>query len=621
MRPLSVLRRRILVATFALLACPSAVLADYDAGQRAWDAGQPAQALEQWRSAADAGDDRAMLALGRLYVQGLGAPQDFVEAHKWLNLAASRGNAEAAGERDALAERMTPQQVAAAQERASSWPPGDAVGQAAAVDPAAADEDVGPPPVEALREAQSLLAALGYAPGPADGVWGARSMQAYHAFLQDADQPVVDILTPANLQAMRDVAGGRDVDLATAASSTEPASPPDPAPPASLPDALVRAAQAGDLLALKAALETDVDPDARDDRGWTALMHAANKGHAQLVPPLIKAGAELNVQALDGATALFIAALHGHAGIIGHLMEAGADASTPGPRGRTPRDLAQARYGDVETARRNGESVAVQALIQGVTVAEAEELARVPKTFRDCDRCPEMVVVPVGSFMMGSPDSEEDRYNDEGPVRRVTMFAPFAVGKYEVTFAEWGACWADGGCRRDPRDEGWGRGNRPVINVSWKDAQAYVGWLSQQTGKQYRLLSESEWEYAARAGSQTRYAWGDGIGRNRANCRSCGSRWDGESTAPVGSFAANAFGLHDLHGNVWEWVEDCWNDSYRGARVDGAAWEVGDCSRRVTRGGSWYSSPGHLRSASRVKDGTTSGSFHIGFRVARTVTP
>ena len=162
MSPLSVFRRRTLGAALVLLVYPSAALADYEAGQRAWDAGKPVEALKQWQSAASDGDDRAMLALGRLYQRGLGAPQDFVEAHKWLNLAASRGNAEAAGERDALAERMTPQQVAAAQGRASAWRPGDGAGQAATADPAAADEDAGPPPVEVLRETQTLLAALGY---------------------------------------------------------------------------------------------------------------------------------------------------------------------------------------------------------------------------------------------------------------------------------------------------------------------------------------------------------------------------------------------------------------------------------------------------------------------------
>ena len=624
MRRFSGFHRGILAATLALLVYPPSAPADYDTGQRAWDAGQPAHALEQWRSAADAGDDRAMLALGRLYLQGLGAPQDFVEAHKWFNLAASRSNAEAAGERDALAARMTLQQVASAQERAASWRPGHAVGQAAITDPPVPGEDAGPPPVEALSEAQALLAVLGYAPGPTDGVWGTRSVQAYRSFLRDAGRPQEDTLTPETLQAMRDLADGQGVAQAPAAPGPAPAPiaapPPEPVPP---PDALHQAAQAGDLDGLETLIADGAEIDGRDGRGWTALMHAANEGRPRLVAPLLEAGAGADVRAPDGATALFIAALHGHAEIIGQLLGAGADASIPGPRGRTPRDLAQARYGDVATARRNGESVAVQALIQGISIADARELARsMPGgTFRDCEACPEMVVVPAGSFMMGSPDTEAGRWDREGPVHRVTIPAPFAVGKYEVTCVEWDACVAAGGCQGAWKDSGCGRGDRPITWVSWNDAQVYVRWLSHETGERYRLLSEAEWEYAARAGSRTRYAWGDGIGSNRAKCDGCGSRWDDEATAPVGSFTPNAFGLYDMHGNASEWVEDCWNASYSGAPTDGSAWTKQQCTERVVRGGSFEKAPEHLRSAYR--DGFLANcrySCFFGFRVALTLT-
>ena len=226
---------------------------------------------------------------------------------------------------------------------------------------------------------------------------------------------------------------------------------------------------------------------------------------------------------------------------------------------------------------------------------------RVGQRMRDCDEtwCPELVVVPAGSYMMGSPEGEPDRYDDESPVRRVIIAKPFAVGVYEVTFGEWGACRRGGGCTHSPGDGGWGRGDRPVINVSWEDAQEYVRWLSRTTGERYRLPSESEWEYVARGGTKTRYWWGDEVGENRANCDGCGSRWDNERTAPVGSFSANAYGLHDVHGNVWEWVEDCWNEDYTGAPSNGSAWESGDCSLRVLRGGSWFFDPRFLRSADR----------------------
>ena len=247
---------------------------------------------------------------------------------------------------------------------------------------------------------------------------------------------------------------------------------------------------------------------------------------------------------------------------------------------------------------------------------------KVGEVFRDCDECPQMVVVPAGSFMMGSPESEEGRDDDEGPEHRVEIGEAFAVGAYEVTFEEWDACVAAGGCGRyRPDDKDWGRGGRPVINVSWEDAQAYVEWLSRKTGKQYRLLSEAEWEYAARGGSGTRYWWGDEIGSGRANCDGCGSRWDDEQTAPVRSFRGNGYGLYDMHGNVWEWVQDCWNDNYRGAPTDGKVWKSGDCSRRVLRGGSWNFIPRLLRAASRLRIDTGDRGNYFGFRLARTLAP
>lgn len=245
-------------------------------------------------------------------------------------------------------------------------------------------------------------------------------------------------------------------------------------------------------------------------------------------------------------------------------------------------------------------------------------------TFRDSLRSggsgPELVVLPAGSFRMGCVSGVDCR-DDEKPVHEVTISRPFAVSKYEVTFAEWDACVSAGGCRHRPGDRGWGRGRRPVIHVSWQDAQDHVRWLSEQTGEEYRLLSESEWEYAARAGSGAAYSWGNVIGSGHANCVGCGSEWDNLQTAPAGSFSGNAFGLHDMHGNVGEWVEDCWNGNYDGATSNGSAWQSGDCSRRVLRGGSWGLTRGYLRAANRggYSSGTRNG--RVGFRVARTLPP
>lgn len=259
----------------------------------------------------------------------------------------------------------------------------------------------------------------------------------------------------------------------------------------------------------------------------------------------------------------------------------------------------------------------------GVVSLSFQETPTGPRVFRDCAECPEMAVIPKGEFVMGSPPGEKDRDNDEGPQRKVTIGYSLAVGRYEVTFAEWEACVTGGGCtgNKTQSDQGWGRGARPVINVDWEDAQAYVAWLSKRTGQTYRLLSEAEWEYAARAGTTTRYWWGDDIGRNNANCAGCGSQWDNKQTAPAGSFKANPFGLHDMHGNVWEWVEDCYSSTYIGAPSEGSARTGGRCTSRVLRGSSWGSYPGYLRSAYR--NGSTAGSRYsnIGFRVARTITP
>jgi formylglycine-generating enzyme required for sulfatase activity/serine/threonine protein kinase len=246
---------------------------------------------------------------------------------------------------------------------------------------------------------------------------------------------------------------------------------------------------------------------------------------------------------------------------------------------------------------------------------------------RECAFCPEMVVVPAGSFMMGSSPGEiaalktelpdfKDWFDKEAPQRGVAIREPFAVAKYEVKFAEWDACVADGGCTHKPDDQGWGRGRRPVINVSWRDAKGYVAWLSRKTGKTYRLLSEAEWEYAACAGTTTRYFWGNKFSNARANN-------DTGRTVEVGLYGANAWGLHDMHGNVWEWVEDCWHDSYNGAPSDGSAWSTScsDQSRRILRGGSWYNHPGLLRSAYRGSYSTDNRDYGVGFRLARTLSP
>ena len=240
---------------------------------------------------------------------------------------------------------------------------------------------------------------------------------------------------------------------------------------------------------------------------------------------------------------------------------------------------------------------------------------------RDCEQCPELVVVPAGAFRMGDLSGGGDV--DERPARTVTIPRAFAIARYETTFAEWDACVAAGACRQGVDDVGFGRGRRPAMLVGWADARAYAGWLSRRTGKPYRLPSEAEWEYAARAGSDTRFPWGDEVGSGQANCDQCGSRWDDSRTAPAGSFPANAFGVHDMVGNVYEWVADCAAPSYEGAPSDGSAHDAsagdGDCEWRVMRGGSWLSLPRASRPANRVRNPAGFRDVHTGFRVARSL--
>ncbi len=268
--------------------------------------------------------------------------------------------------------------------------------------------------------------------------------------------------------------------------------------------------------------------------------------------------------------------------------------------------------------------------------------------WRDCESCPEVIAIPTGTFRMGSPESEADRYDREGPAHEVTIMEPFAIGVYEVTRQEYarfvqetnhssvggcqvneGAGWIDD-AGQNWRNLGFVQTPRhPAVCVSWNDATAYVAWLSWHTGIDYRLPSAAEWEYAARAGTITPWPWGrDTVAQclyaNGADATT-DLLWrvpcnDGNAkTALVGSFQENAFGLYDMLGNAWEWVQDCFNWTYIGAPTNGDAWEEGDCSARVMRGASWASTPKYLRVAHRGGAHTGFRSDYTGFRVARTL--
>ena len=258
---------------------------------------------------------------------------------------------------------------------------------------------------------------------------------------------------------------------------------------------------------------------------------------------------------------------------------------------------------------------ALDSYMPTVLTAEEERVLRPGARFQECTICPEMVVIPAGEFVMGSDDFENEK-----PVHGVTIDKPFAIGRFSVTFDEWDACVMRHGCPNNLRAN-YGRGRQPVINVNWNEAQQYVAWLSKLTGKAYRLVSEAEWEFAARANTTTRFAFGDDDAA--AGDYSWFERNSGQKAHPVGEKKPNAFGLYDMHGNVWQWVDDCYHKTYQGAPADGRVWTV-DCEEdRVIRGGSWYSGQDSLRSANRSRSSPDNRSDYLGLglRVARTLTP
>lgn len=254
------------------------------------------------------------------------------------------------------------------------------------------------------------------------------------------------------------------------------------------------------------------------------------------------------------------------------------------------------------------------ASIAVTTVACAETVQ--PKRFagiQDCEACPELAIIPPGAFTMGN----DGPHKYERPAHTVTFNKAFAIGMFEVTFDEWQACFDEGACGTEmPDDHHWGQGQRPVMNITWADANAYAAWLSKKTQKTYRLPTEAEWEYAARAGTDSEFWWGDEVGLSKANCRDCGPEIS-HQTQPTDSFAPNAWGLYNVHGNVWEWVQDCWNKTHEGAPTDGSARLEGDCRQRVMRSGSWYYFSKNIRSAWRFKNDARVKSYGIGLRVVR----
>lgn len=593
-----------------ILMLTSTVWADYEAGQRAWDAGQRSEAIAEWQRNAQAGDAKAMLALGRSYAQGMGVLQDYVQAYKWFNLAASRGEEAAVAAREALTARMSLQEQAEARKLALEWS-----GSPAAVSAVGQEDEQS----EAIREVQSLLATLGYQPGPADGVWGWRTTQALQAFLRDSDLPSPDSLT----ESLRIL---RSASQQTEPAQTEPlllkpfrvklpSREPQPFTVIAQPQgARVRIVNieesytAGMALAL-GEYEVEVSAPGYETKRET-VQHGTGATERRIALVKIEPQPFTVITKPTGAQVRLL------------NTEEEYRPSMTLPVGRYEVEISAPGY---ETKRETIQHGTV-ATEQRVALVKAEPRRQVGQRFRDCPVCPEVVVVSSGSFLMGAPASEEGYDDTESPQHEVMVSQPLAVGVHEVTFAEWDACVSNGGCNQyRPDDAGWSRGRRPVINVSWGDAQEYVRWLAKETGMAYRLPSEAEWEYVARAGTQTPFHFGQTITPLQANYDTTyiyGGGWkevDQRRTIPVGNFPPNTFGLYDVHGNAWEWVQDCWNRDHTEAPRDGRARTTGDCSRRVLRGGSWIFSPRILRSASRRGYAADYRYAYVGFRVVRTL--
>ena len=408
------------------------------------------------------------------------------------------------------------------------------------------------------------------------------------------------------------------------------------------------------------------DVDARGRSGRTPLHYAAWGRSDDLARILVDRGAEVDARDRDGATPLHYAAQYGSLETAKLLIDRGADVDATDAWGRTPQDAA---------FERDRPDIAEWFAERGGTPPESRpEAARDPveasrfapgASFRDCAHCPEMIAVPAGRFTMGSPPAEEGRGDDEGPRRIVDFPAPFAVGVHEVTRGEFArfaaatnrATWDPSNpcvtweIRKYPmlirneeelamgvgprwRDPGFIQSDgHPAVCVSWSDAHAYAAWLSQETGREYRLLSESEWEYAARAGTTAARYWRAGeAGQCRhangadlsvhAEIRGAAECDDGYAyTSPVGSFGANAWGLHDVLGNVWEWTRDCATGGYAASPSGEGAANAGECAERVLRGGSWYDGPETLRAANRYATRAGYRADFAGFRVARTIAP
>jgi formylglycine-generating enzyme required for sulfatase activity len=312
----------------------------------------------------------------------------------------------------------------------------------------------------------------------------------------------------------------------------------------------------------------------------------------------------------------FVALAQGRIARLRAASEKVAPVAGPAPATPAAQPAAKPDRAPAKAAARSRRTAAKAASAPHIDVPPARSVGTVARAeIKDCTACPRLLSLSRGAFTMGGSSIDQT----EQPAHLVTLDSPFAIGKYEVTVREWNACVEAGACQRvaqyaSPNPKA------PIRDVSWDDAQQYVKWLSTASGKPYRLPSEAEWEYAERGGTSRRYWWGEQMATGKANCKDCGPPWQIDEPADAGSFAPNPYGLYDMNGSVWEWVQDCWHNSFSQAPGDAVAWDdQPDCSARVIRGGSWRDSAAYMVSSTRSSDDAAARHSQNGFRVARDI--
>ena len=563
----------------------SVVYADFDKGLKAFEAGDMETAVSEWQMASDQGNAEAQFRLGKLYEEGRGVPQDFIEAHKWYNLSAAQGNEEARKARDAVSKKMTKEELAEARKLARDWKPAKAIPPPVTPVQVPVQEEKTEKPVSSevpqsiVVDVQRMLTEQGFDPGPADGAPGRRTIAAVEAFQEREGMQVDGKITRELVKRLY-----RAIlqEKATTRKAVQ----------------LLKAAKKGDIKNIKRLIEDGAKVNFQDNDGWTPLLYASAGGHIEAVKLLIESKADVNISEKNGNTPLMAAVISGDQALMDLLINKGANLNTTNTQGVPLVNMARIK-GNTAFVNRFKDAGYREPFINTIGM-----------TF---------VYIPPGTFMMGSPPTEKGTFKDIWKLtpHRVTLSKGFYMQNTEVTQAQWKAIMGN-----NPSEHKECGDNCPVENVSWYSAQYFIRKLNGREGVNlYRLPTEAEWEYACRAGTSTRFFFGndekdlksyDWYGENAS------SKYENRSH-PVGRKMANPWGLYDMYGNVYEWCQDCaaeWGDEYdAGEVVDPVGPTSG--SYRVTRGSAFLNEAKHIASAKRGMRYPDLVASTYGFRVVK----